>query len=566
MRRAALVLAALAALAVSPRTARAEEDLADINDRLLVTMKSLPLALGQTETSDDEAVKRLEATIKWAKPKLEDFKDDERYPGVADNVKSLEAELSSIRAGHKAFLALHEVGLKHQAGQTVGDPQVKGMAAAVADFQKVANGRWKPVSEAFAKLVVALTKQNQDIGKRIADAERDQARQVAEARRAVLTEYGRKTLDHLYFLTKAGEKVTEAHLADLKKTADELESLAPGSGSFHLREHARLFRLGLWDKPDPDAQQALADTLSATLVAKGSSANRVVQASFSVAEGSCYLFVGRFAKNTGNDKLVDFAFSTKDGRAALQTFQPIEAERGESFERGLCALKATTVTATAKVEFANPKNSLRWAALGWERAKFPADLALRISVDPVDHCDLGYWKSLWTQPIPGTLAWLGTEPFLLIDEEGNSLDLNGAPHLLRVEELSSKPSKASAIATAFKFAGCTRHGETVWTPESKALKQCTDPVDRKFQKPRADAVKLRGQPGNKAEEALAQVDRDYDAEVQKKCGALEAKAAKGLGELFPQLVEALGAHPTPDAFDRVGALQARLGVARKPSP
>lgn len=539
-----------------------EDELVALNKKLQATIASLPNGLNETPTSDDEALKRIKATLDAVKPRLEDHADDPRLPKVQENVKNLESEAAGIAAGHKAVQVMEEIRAVHAKGQTVLEDKLKGFEAAVAAFQKVANVRWKGVADGMVKFGATLRKQNQDIAREQADLAREQARAAAEVRRAALAEKVRKALDHLYVLVRSGDKLPSQELAELKAMGEELNSLVAGSGVFYVHEHARLSRLALWEKADGEAQLALAEALGATLVAQGSAAGKAVNASFAAAEDWCYLVVGRFAKTSGSEKVVDVSWASKAGRSALKSFTLAEAERGAGFERGACAAQATTLTATAKVDWLG-KNGVRWAVLGWERAKVPADLMLRVALDPFDHCDLPLWKSLWTRPVPGTLVWRRAEPFLMLDEEARGLDLNGAPVELLVEQLSSK-APAAAQLRPLAFAGCTRHGEVAWTPESKALKPCTDAVEKKFAKQRAEVARLRAKPGPEAREAQEKLDRAIDEEHTKKCGKLEEKIARQFGEVHAQLAADFAARPIADSIDRVGALQARLGIKATP--
>ena len=66
-----------------------------------------------------------------------------------------------------------------------------------------------------------------------------------------------------------GEDATPAQLAAIEAAAVELDGLQPGRGE-SLRGQARAFeRVALWSKSDPAAQQAIASSLSAELVARG---------------------------------------------------------------------------------------------------------------------------------------------------------------------------------------------------------------------------------------------------------------------------------------------------------
>ncbi|HEY3446208.1 MAG TPA: hypothetical protein VGK67_07575 [Myxococcales bacterium] len=564
MRRTARILA-LAALAVSiaPTAAQADDDdeLVALNKKLQATIAALPNGINVTPTSDDEAVQRIQKVLAEVRPQLKDFQDDERLPVVMGNVKTLEGDLVSLQAGHKAVVLFSEIRAGHDKNQIAAQTKLKALDEAIAAFQKVASQRHRFVADDLVKKVVLLRKNNEIIAKEIKDLAEAQAREAAEAKRAALAEQARKSLDHLYVLVKAGDKIPDADLNDLKTLAEGIEAAAPGSAVFYKHEHARISRVALWQKADPEAQQAIADSLGATLVAKGASPAKAFTVTFPATEDWCYVVVGRFAKTGGTEKIDGFGWAPKAGRNSVQVFTLAEAERGAGFEQGLCALKAGPVTATAKLSWLGGANSMRFAVLGWERAKFPAELALRLAIEPTDHCDLDHWKSLWTRPLPGTLVWRGAEPFLLTDEEGRGLDLNGNPVPLRVEQLTSKAHPAPKFTTAFKFQGCTRNGEPAWTADSKALKACDDGLVKKFAMQKGELVKAKA-----GAEAIAKWSADLEAELTKKCGKQIEKVSKPFGEAFGQLSAELAGKPFSDPIDRAGALQARLGIKAQPLP
>jgi hypothetical protein len=158
-------------------------------------------------------------------------------------------------------------------------------------------------------------------------------------------------------------------------------------------------------------------------------------------------------------------------------------------------------------------------------------------------------------------VWRGREPFLLLDEEGRGLDLNGQPVTLLVEQLTSKAHEAPRVATAFRFQGCTRNGEPAWTADSKALKACEDPVAKKLARQKAELAKAKA-----PADALAKVDGELEDELARKCARQIEKVAGPFGEAFKQLSADLVARPFSDPIDRAGALRARLGVKAQPLP
>jgi hypothetical protein len=116
------------------------------------------------------------------------------------------------------------------------------------------------------------------------------------------------------------------------------------------------------------------------------------------------------------------------------------------------------------------------------------------------------------------------------------------------------------VAATVKFPGCARHGEPAWTKESQPVKACVEPIDKAYARRRAEAAKAAN-----AEEKKAQLERDFEAELAKKCGAAEAKVAKAFEPLVPQIAEELSARPAVDPVERARALQARLGVTPAPA-
>jgi hypothetical protein len=366
-------------------------------------------------------------------------------------------------------------------------------------------------------------------------------------------------------LAKPGDPVSEENLVAYRAAIDALNAVQPDVASWHDREYTHFRLSNAWRQADQKAQfEEVAKILEGKLIKGEVTSGKKMNVSFKGEKGWCYSVHMRWANPAGTEKFENFEWSAKGGNSALQRYQTWETREVWQTTLGVCTTKASDVTATADLQFAGTRNGIKYAVVGWPKEKFPQFEATYMGVTWGDMCDVDGFKSLWTDPIPGSLVYDGQEPFLITgpDRAGQTwLSMMNATgtNSVRTQKrnVTSKAPAARSFRTQYRFPGCSR--EKPETAESKKLAACHQKIDQKYQAQwdKASDEKNRARTVVQLEQAQGKLDRLRELDTNdrvKQCDPVEDAISKKWEKMFNGIVDHYADNAYTEPLDRAGRL------------
>lgn len=230
-------------------------------------------------------------------------------------------------------------------------------------------------------------------------------------------------------------------------SAESEQAAAGGGGAAVARSAASEPSRPLPSQPDLDeatwASNGVARKLGGTLVASGA-VKDALKVEFKAKKGWCYsIFI---SPTQGQPQLGDFTWSLPKKQTHVQRYYKLNVE-------GACVTEDTTLRGERSVTFAGSAPRLRYAVVGWAKPAFPAHQFVGMYLAMPDPCDSVAWRNIWTDPVPGTLLYWGSQPILVESQDKDSIwvtlhDLHEAIGRARTSELSTKPVAALDVPSA----------------------------------------------------------------------------------------------------------------------
>jgi len=205
-----------------------------------------------------------------------------------------------------------------------------------------------------------------------------------------------------------------------------------------------------------------------------------------------------------------------------------------------------------KVTFAGSTPRLRYAVVGWAKSAFPAHQLEGMYLAMPDPCDAVAWKNIWTDPVPGTLLYWGSQPVLVESQDHNSVwvtvrDLHEAMGRARTNALSTKPEAALDVPSAVMqrptchcIEGLKAQYEYELTMASVAKEKATTSAGYK------DADRIYQAAAN-----------ELEGRIRKECRADEAALDRAWKATLDAIVDTLTRSPVPAGVSRVEAFEER---------
>lgn len=415
--------------------------------------------------------------------------------------------------------------------------------------------------------------------------ERDAQEAVADARRAMLDHVAK--VDKL--INAQAGPVFESDVTELENQAKELGKLGDAEGKAFARYVAKSYRIeNAWRVEAAQAAPTLKKALGAEVVTEGTltGKKKPVSFSFSAEAGHCYYALSHLVKDGGEeDRLNSFRFDAGNDSPSLQRFR-VDGRRtngpgvlqkiGKSYLYGFCALKNTTVTATAEMQYAGTQNGLRYVVLETERDAFPEHVAVDLEVIQNDSCDAANWESLWVNPIPGSVLYGGDAPFLPYDV-GHARELwmtaysarGGDARLMR-KSVSSKPPGNLKFGSDVNFRGCPKEKKYAHSPMANKVASCYEGLHKKYDAQYDAANRVidnsRGILNRaRARHRIDQLNAQWDAEENRSCKPLQAQARKEWDAAYNRIVDFYGDKPYVSPFDRAELMKQQYLGSYPPS-
>jgi hypothetical protein len=303
----------------------------------------------------------------------------------------------------------------------------------------------------------------------------------------------------------------------------------------------------------------VATSLDGEVVASGENKDKKLTAEFAAKADWCYLVASRWKTWTGQEKRDHSRWSSRGPRTPLQHFSWWRDGWQWGNLQGVCATAAVpSATFAMDLTFAGTRNGMRYVVVGWPRDKFPIWLGSYASVHAFDLCDTEAWKSLWLNPIPGTLVWGEKEPYLVTSPDGpegvwiSTWNLSAKQGRAMKTGLSGKPPEKRAVATQFAMPKCSSEDAT--DPDSAKLAACNESIDKKYgplfdsannAKEYAKSVAAFQSAKQRLDSLSDQQDREWNA----RCKPIEDKIAKRWEAMFNGLVDTVVDRGLTDRLD-----------------
>jgi|GEM_PF-6095850 len=333
-----------------------------------------------------------------------------------------------------------------------------------------------------------------------------------------------------------------------------------------------------WRTDPSKSGENLAKQLKGAVTTQGelSGKDKPVSFKFQAEAGKCYTVMSHMKMAGGDDDgASDFYLDGGAKGSKLQRYNiPVRRTRGSGLMRslakaytyGACALESTEVTVSLKMKYAGTANGLRYVVVEHARDKFPKYLAIDLQPLQNDSCDVENWTNLWTNPLPGSVVYGATQPFLTYSA-GTADELwmtawsaGFGEARLRRNDVVSTPPKQFKFDDKPKFRKCPREMKYAHSPEGTKVAQCYTSLDKRYdplfdaaQRAKDTAGSLLGEIN--AQKRLDALNHQYDEEEDRTCSKIEADVNKKLEDAYSKIVDFYMTTPSKSSFDRASEMK-----------
>jgi hypothetical protein len=573
------------------------DKLNDLNDKVNAARKLLIERVGSDPQNERASIEKARQALAVARAGLtDDLKRDKAgYDSVASNLGDAERWNESSATALEAELALAPAIKADAAGQEITAAQLAAIEAKVDAARGNAFEGWKNVTDNQVNRLSTL-KSNVAAG----PARREEARQRAEAQakrealekqQAAAQKVGHEANEALraaYDKLSRYDVPDEAMIAAIEQRAAAVEGIIPTGGQFY-RNEAGLLRM-YFNLDQADAADRLKTQFGGAIASKGEAHAKTFKVPVKAQANHCYVFFGKIISWGGQEKIIDLTTETPSTGAPMQEFHIGFANESSLHDKwrgmevqGACAVQAGQLFFGGGLQVAGTRNGLRYAVLDFTRGEFPTLLATHLNLELPDSCDADAWATMFTNPVPGTVGYVGGEPVLLTsaDPVGGNGDINivfaGNPYASsnpRKNSVSSTPPQRVTFKHPFEFKRCPErvNGVMPRAPLSRQIAECEASIERKYAAAWAsvDAARERADRSSTnyvkfynpaAEEQAGRLREAYDRDWDAKCKPIEERAKKTLEAKFNKLVDSLTDKPPADAVKR-----AELNASEEDAP
>jgi hypothetical protein len=288
---------------------------------------------------------------------------------------------------------------------------------------------------------------------------------------------------------------------------------------------------------------AVAAKLGGTLVASGA-VKDVLKVDFKAKKGWCYSIF--LSPTQGEPKLGEFAWTLPKKQSNVQRYYRYAEKTLFGGVDGACVTEDTAMRGERTVTFAGSTPKLRYAVVGWQKAAFPAHQFAGMVLYMPDPCDSVAWRNIWTDPVPGTLLYWGSQPVLVESQDHASIwvtvrDLHEAMGRAMTRQLVSKPEATLDVPTQVT---------------ERPTCHCIGDLKAQYEYDLTMASVAREKASTSA--GYKDADRAYNAtrnelaeRIRKECRADEAVLDRNWKKTLDNIVDTLTRSPAPVGASRV---------------
>lgn len=541
-----------------------KKKLQEINNNVQAGMDKLPRSYGENPEAEKKAIDEAEAIAKKAEgdmgTSLKIAGAD--YDAVAGNIAKLKAAIPPARLQHACSAARGAVVKEHKAGKMASDAQLQALDEAIA---KVAAAPGLEKAATWWKEEAArLRTENPLIAERAAEIQRKaRAAEQSKQLRKVSGDANRALAAIAEFLSKNDGPAAAELMGKLQAALGAVKAASPQAAKYY---EAQLLAYGVVNelRNSDDPGPAVAKLVGGESVKSGVTSGKTLEIDFAGKQDWCYTVYAQWKGWTGGEKMERLELTSK-GHGTLQHYSWYTQNTPYQRVTGACLLKNAAIRVESELTFAGSKNGVRYAVVGWPRDKMPMSQATYASVHVGDSCDPEAWLGMWLNPVPGSVLWVGSEPYLMSspDRAGQSWNslrtAAGGEIRAQKQQLSSKAPGKVAFKSQFNPPRCSRDLRYAQAPESVAFAKCAANMDKKYD-PQFEKLDLKIKNPSSLKEwgdskkALERLKEQNDKEWNTTCAAIEKGIHKKLEAAFTKIVDTYTDKPFSDRLDRAGQL------------
>lgn len=358
------------------------------------------------------------------------------------------------------------------------------------------------------------------------------------------------------------DEVPADALASLETAAKKSAELGdPKSAAFYeLRVHTYRF-IQAMHALDGGDEGPIGELMQGKVEKKGV-AGKDLEVALKLKADHCYKIALKWKSPTGSEKLHEYDWSATKPQA-IQQFRVSVVHPYLPWSFGMCATADTQATFTAEYNASGSKPRLQYAVVSWPRDEVPGREMLYASVVPPDKCSAEVWKSLWLDPIPGSIVYSDNEPLLLssVSTQGGSttlLSATGGQWARPLSNLNGSPEDAAKVGVNFSMPHCSDSDYAASTLSKKAAK-CHEAIDRKYDRKFSDAEAVRDNAVTigalqAAENKLGRLREAEGNERRSKCGGVDGQLEAEVEKAFNEIVDAFADGASPKSDERMAEL------------
>ncbi len=550
----------------------AEAKLKELNEKLKEAYDVLPKRYGADPAEEKNNIDKSRSLVDGVVGDLtgKHKSAGDAFSKVQANIARLNGQIAVAEKAQAVSAAQALIRDKLNRGEPASQSDWIAHDKAMADFSAGAGPGWQPVLTFFSDKA-KMWREHQKKAEKIA-AERKAAAEAAaksEALKAAIDK-GNASRKLLFEKLKGAEDpLPDEAFADLIAAANDMAAQDAVLSGAYLRtsRHLRVANAFLEDKKGRG--EKVAARLEAGFVKDGVVKKNKLAVTIKAEPNWCYAVVLRDV-SPSDTAVKDVSWSEKR-KKVVQPFSVGPDAPGLYRLEGVCTTEKSTVKGTIKFSGKSARNALRYTTVGWPRADVPKFVTTYMGVLPPSRCAFEWSESVFTNPIPGSLAMFAGETHLITrvtpptDDKMQLMKLDGSLVDVRKDALVN-PSSEVTPAPTFKWKGCGED-EKPTDKNVKKLKKCVSKLEKSYASKirRAEAkVEKAGDDEDKKEKAEAKleaIEEKLEAALAKRCGPTEEKVKAQAEETFKKIVDATTQNPPKQPTDRVQTIVDEQRVA-----
>jgi hypothetical protein len=508
--------------------------------------------------------------------------DASGFATTQTNIARLKAQLRIGRLAQQVSATQLRIRQIHENGKPAGTVLLRGYEDQVAGLANHSDESWRQTVEAFQETGVEYRRTDSQLAAAIADEKKQEL--VAEAKRELdgSVAIAFETIEAIQTHLRTTERpIPEDMIDELWQAAKHVQNQDDKAARyfFHAEYNFRIFNA--WRDPSDEAGfRKVASTLRGAHIDSGVLKRSKLKVNFVSRPSWCYTlylhpaedfsdFSSAYAKGSGDGIFRSLSVTSKNKSNLIQHFDLAHHPRTELFATGFC----TSDKSKIKIRGTSQKSlagQVRFMLLGWDRKSFPEWETTYLEIDAPHDCAVSSWKESWTNPVPGTIAYLDNEPHLLLsgtwpkNANARVLAIDGTVKTVPKNMISRTPPGSAEFAKSFTRKSCPLHlaeKNSAYTNYQKCAKKALGAVNRSCRKAVAKLKKARSAATvTLAEEKVEEMRVQYADRISASCGKLEERLDGSLRQSFGEIIDHHGNQTYGTSINRVPILQDEITI------